>query len=311
MKRPFLNLWPIFIQVILVLITNLIVCCFLPQWIALDIPYTAPYHPIHIFVIFSLVWFWKFRWLWGVSRSVWHFQTVSNRNIILHFDPTLKEQVDIDFLLKQIEGVVDDLALWFDFSLRRRPVVYFFDSWKKIERAFKRQMGGCAVQPLNAIFVANDFPNLQEAIRHEMAHLFSFRWNQKAPPLLSEGLATWLQGTNGGMHIDSAARLCSYHTLNLQQLLRPNFFFSAQYGNACYCLAGSFTGFLIRRCGWRKYRKWYRSDEIDSVRRKFQRVFGLSLEEAESKWQSALTTDLSPSMTVLKQRLERELAVAL
>lgn len=304
MKRPIICLWPCFVPVILLIV--LMVFCFIPTWLALQIPYTSAFLPNYILLVVLLFRLWKDRWPWRLSRLVWNFQTVSTPNAVLHFDPRLEGRWDFALLLKRIESVVDDLAFWFDFSLRRRPVVFLFFSRREIGQILGREMGGFALRWPNAIAIAND-SNVEEIIRHEIAHLFAFRWNNKAPPLLGEGLATWSQGTYWGKPIDSAARFVSHRYLSLHQLLKPSFFFSPEYQDACYRLAGSFSGFLIRRYGWKKYRQCYRTAGIGYLRRKFKRAFGVSLDEAEMKWQRALAIDESPPMKVLRKKLERDL----
>jgi hypothetical protein len=53
---------------------------------------------------------------------------------------------------------------------------------------------------------------------------------------------------------------------------------------SCYLLAGSFTGFLIRHCGWERYRRFYREAKASDFRETFKKCMGLSLEVAESRW---------------------------
>jgi hypothetical protein len=57
-------------------------------------------------------------------------------------------------------------------------------------------MGGTVLMHANAVLLAADCP-LREGLRHELAHLFAFRWNLHAPPLVQEGLAVWLHCWNG------------------------------------------------------------------------------------------------------------------
>jgi len=81
---------------------------------------------------------------------------------------------------------------------------------------------------------------------HELAHLFSTRWNETATPLLSEGLSVWLQEKHFGQPIDPAVRpLLADRRLKLRSLLDRGFFFSEPQRAACYVVAGSFTGFPL------------------------------------------------------------------
>jgi hypothetical protein len=130
---------------------------------------------------------------------------------------------------------------------------------------------------------------------HELTHLFAIRLNPWAPPLLSEGLATWLQGTYGGYAIDDlAAAWLRQETVRLRPLLDPTGFFAASWG---YTVAASFSGFLIRRSGWDTYRRFYRQ-ELGAGRfdARFTEYFGLSLEEAEEQWRCKLLwKDIPPA----------------
>jgi hypothetical protein len=263
----------------------------------------------HIYVplCLSLFCLWQSRHVWRLSRSVWHFETVSTRRLVLHFDPELKEKWDFAVLLKRIEDELDGLAIWFGFSLRRRPVVFLYSSWQRIAHVLQGRFGGVALGDANAILIG-DNTNLEEFLRHELAHLFAFRWNAAAPPLLCEGLAVCLQGRHEGRPVDWGARACLGNaSLNLSRLLRPSVFHAPSNEDASYRLAGSFTGFLIRRYGWKRYRRLYRTADSVFFRRSFRKVVGVSLEEAERKWRSALMVNESSAMKTLRRRLERDL----
>jgi hypothetical protein len=64
-------------------------------------------------------------------------------------------------------------------------------------------------------------------------------------------------------------------------------------------LARSFTGFLVRRYGWERYRKFYRRSHALNFKGYFQKVFGVSFEKAEWQWRSELQLT-----TLWRQRLE-------
>jgi len=124
-------------------------------------------------------------------------------------------------------------------------------------------------------------------MRHELAHLFAFRRSASTPPLLSEGLAVWLQETDFGQPIHFAALpLLLLGTLPLPKLLRAKFFFDETHRQSCYILAGSFTGFLIHRYGWDRSRELYRSCNGYRFTAKFQRCFGISLKTAARLWRN-------------------------
>ena len=99
----------------------------------------------------------------------------------------------------------------------------------------------------------------------------------------------WCQQTQGGQLIDDLATLLVYAmNFNLNHLLNPRFFFSDIHRHSCYLLAGSFTGFLIRRYGWNAYCSFYRNCDSVFLLLQFKQRFGVSLEQAEQEWRRAL-----------------------
>jgi hypothetical protein len=233
-----------------------------------------------------LYWSWGRWWLWRLVRRVWHFRTLSDKRIVVHYDPQLEDKWNWSKLMERCHVELDNLRQQFGFSLPRRPVVFLFSSWLDINKVFGRACAGTALPAATAIVVGQD-TNLERVMRHELTHLFSARWNQLAPPLLNEGLAVWLE--QAGRPIDIAARpLLANRNLKLRFLLKRKFFYSEPYRPSCYVLAGSFTGFLIRRYGWKPYRKLYRRCDGLRFDAKFQRCFGVSFEKAEWQWRNQL-----------------------
>jgi hypothetical protein len=202
----------------------------------------------------------------------------------LHYPAQSEGRWDFGTLLRRVETELDELAEQFGCGLGRRVAVFLFGSWRDITHVHGRPVGGFALPVSNAILIAED-TNLLESIRHELAHLYSARWNLLAPPLLNEGLAVWWQRSYGGRPIDGLAEaLLHGPTLNVAALLNANFFLWGPRRDDCYLLAGGFTGFLIRRFGWENYRKFFRTASGFNYRSKFRRVFGVSLDRAERQW---------------------------
>jgi hypothetical protein len=77
-------------------------------------------------------------------------------------------------------------------------------------------------------------------------------------------------------------------TIKLGSLIKSSYFHNPCREPVCYSVAGSFTGFLIRRFGWTKYRKLYRWCNGLAFRWKFKYCFGVTLPEAESQWRREL-----------------------
>jgi hypothetical protein len=243
------------------------------------------------------------RWLWWFLPHVARFRTWSKPGIVIHYARELDQLWDWSILAQHCEKEAEDLGRRVGFALRRPIVVYFFAAHTTIGRIFGRHYGGTALHHANAIVIPLDCC-WQEMMRHELVHLFSARWTPRTCTLLNEGLATCLQETWGGRPIDLLALpLLGNGALRLPALLDRKFFFSDPYRRFCYILAGSFTGFLIRRFGWDTYRRLF----CMAVRVRFhvalQRCCGQSLERAEAEWRAELQT-----VAVLRARLERELS---
>jgi hypothetical protein len=189
--------------------------------------------------------------------------------------------------------------------LRRKRIAVFLFQYSYDVAAIlgPRYAGGAAAHPnANAILLAYE-GHLAETIGHELTHLFSARWNAKAPSILNEGLAIWMQETLGGVPIDQAARPLLYQQYpKLAEFTSERLFFDRSHSRRCYTLAGSFTGFLLRRFGWAKYRDFFRTCNRYRFKAKFAACFGISLEKAESQWRDEVIV-----MEILGRRLKGDI----
>jgi hypothetical protein len=231
------------------------------------------------------------RWFWRFAPRVRRFRTYSTSRVVLHYAPQLQDRWDFGVFCERCVSELDDLEQRFGFSLRGRLIVYLFPTRADVSEVFGKWYAGTALAFANAIVVAADF-NLQEVLRHEMIHLFAARWGQ-APPLLNEGLATWLQSTPEGREVDwLARRYMEISGVRLSQLLSRKFSFRVPR-SAYYYMGGSFTGFLIRRFGWDEYRAFFRKACSANLPRTFRKRFGISLDEAERMWRDELLSSTS------------------
>src|SRR5262249_45208855 len=182
---------------------------------------------IGILVVCCIPFWWVYsQWLRRFGNCVRRFRTLESTRIVLHHALELKKGWQWAALLNRWEAELNDLARQFGFPLPRRLVVYLFASRTEVGLVRRRAVSGFALTWANAIVLADDCNDL-EPFRHEVAHLFSFRWNAFAPPILSEGLSTWLQGTWGGRPIDVLAlALHRERPPSLSALLNPRFFYS-------------------------------------------------------------------------------------
>lgn len=261
----------------------------LPLLVMLGLLVFLPAEPMAIGILAAVICTRAFvsdRSVWRFAWRIRRFRTRRALNFVVHYAPECEAHWDFPVLLGRIETDLDRLIRQFGFTLRRRIAVYLVPSCSEL-RTHGLAVDGFALPP-NAIVVAED-TNLQETIPHELTHLFSIHWNIFAPALLNEGLATWMQGGYAGVPIDVAVRQhLRNRTPRLSTLLNDRFFYSARYRGACYVLAGSFTGFLIRRFGWERFRAFYKRENRFLLGRKFRREFGMTLREAEVRWRSEL-----------------------
>lgn len=237
---------------------------------------------------------------WRLYRRARRFAPVENSRIVLHYDPKLKTSQNLSDFLQSCEEELDNLTQWFGSPLRGRLTVYLFAHWRDISAIFGSGYVAWAIFQTKTIVLAGD-NRIPELMRHELAHLFSFRWSVHAPLLLSEGLSVWSQETVYGRPIDAAAiPLLRQGSPSLRMLLRSKYFLAEANRQSCYIMAGSFTGYLIRRYGWNRYRKLYRSCDGLRFAAKFQKCFGVSLEKADWQWRNELMV-----MPILNRRMGR------
>jgi hypothetical protein len=279
LNRPLLSLLP-YLGILVARIALLGFCLLLG--------FLAP--PMLVVGFFVALAIWRqYYWLDRFCRHVRRFRTVSIARVTLHYAPELEDRWFFPSLLDDIQKELADLDRQFEKPLRRRVSVFLFEHWREINDIFGPEYGGTALFPSNSIVFADDDRDIRDTVRHELTHLFANRWSTLAPPLLSEGLPVHLQLSFGGHSIDTIAREhLRTGSLPLLRLLDRKVFFSKGHIGACYALAGSFTGFLIRRYGWKKYRRLYRWCDGTMFQFKFRWCFGVSLAEAEIAWREEL-----------------------
>ncbi len=241
-------------------------------------------------------------WPFAILCRTRHFQTVVSDRIVLRYAPELHGKIDTEEVLALAEKALNELETMFGplaqfwhrtagpGLFRKRLFVYLFSTSKAVQRIFGANNSGAALAAYQAIVISFEYPRLDELFKHEISHLFSHRWNDRPSPLLQEGLSTWLQGTERGYTIDSIAFTLIWHEeYRLRRMLSRKFFFAKVNCWACYMLAGSFTGFLIRKFGWKAYKRLYsRAEGKWRFDAKFVKRFGLTLEEAEEQWRTEL-----------------------
>jgi hypothetical protein len=240
-------------------------------------------------------------WPWRVSRRVVRFRTLTSARVSLLFPDGLGETIELQEIIRWAEADLDDLSQRFVINLPRPLTVVLMSSHRDLTDDFRRPMGGTALMPANAVVLAADCP-LREVLRHELAHLFAYRWSTYAPHLVQEGLAVWLQRATPD-ETDTADVIDPILTSDTDPLpmLDPRYFFAPNRAHLSYALAGRFTGFLIRRFGWDHYRRFYRKADRWTFRSLFKRQFGMSFEAA---WRRC--DEESEAMASLNRRLRED-----
>jgi hypothetical protein len=207
-----------------------------------------------------------------------------SRRVTLRCDKGALDAGQASRLVWICEEAIDKLARWHG-SLITPPTVFILANSQQFRQAIGGHCGAICILEKNAIVVpAYGVPGLghvDDVIRHELAHLFTARWNRHAIPLLNEGFATWWQHASGQSGLEPCVpRVDS----SLVDLLDPNNFYNKSRAQTNYALAGSFSGFLIRRFGRERYLDFYQRATPEGFERCVAGCFGLTLAEVEACW---------------------------
>ena len=220
---------------------------------------------------------------WRFSRRIVSFRTVSSDRVSVLFPADLDGRIDFTEVMRLAGLDLDDLAQRFGFRLRRRLTIVVVPSHQDLTADSLGGLRGTACwAPATAVILAFDC-SFRDSLRHELTHLFAARWNTYPPPLIQEGLAMWLKDTDPERtNTAEDMRLIRRFNTDPSLLLDARYFFAPDRLHETYAVAGVFTGFLVRRFGWDRYRKFYRFDSKDrwTFRARFKKYYGMSLEEA-------------------------------
>jgi hypothetical protein len=270
MNHPVLSLWP----------QLLWECCYLLFFVGLGL--LLPALGLILCLIFKP---WRGRaWPWRLLKHVRRFRTVGNERVLVHYSPDLADRWNLTLLMQRFQEEVDFLTGEFGFPPRRRVAVYLLSDCRPMVTIFAPGYHGVALGRANAIVVPDDY-SLWETVRHELAHLFAYRWRGGAPTQLAEGIAVWMQSKKWTTSIHTEARkVCGESVPPVCQLLDHAGFFAEPHCESSYVVAGSFTGFLIARYGWARYQQLYSRSSVDRFKRTFERCCGESMETAEALW---------------------------
>lgn len=240
-------------------------------------------------------------WLWRISRRVIRFHAVPGDRASILFPAGLEQTIDLREILRWSESDMDEFSERFGTHLGRRLIIVLISSHRDLTKDVGRPVAGTLVMAANAVVLATDCP-LRETLRHELTHLFAFRWNMHAPPIMQEGLANWSENTGpdwSGTGFDPC--LERGFQMDPTLLLDSRYFLAPCRVHVSYALAGIFTGFLVRRFGWDRYKQFYRRANHWNFRSVFEKQFGVTLEEA---WRRC--PDETVAMASLSRRLRED-----
>jgi len=231
----------------------------------------------------------SWRWSWRLYQATRGFSFVSANGMAVHFKPRKWDELDVDLFLMCCRHARNDLARRFGFRVGWVRAFLFDDPEVVAKLIDGRSNSGFALPGADWIVLAR-CEIMEEVARHELVHLYAARWNTWAPPLLSEGLAVWLQRFYWGRPIDNFAREIARRCGPLAEI-DTNRFYEREHRDLHYVLAGSFTGYLLRHYDWERYRKLYRRAMCNTFKRSFKEIIGISLQEAEDRWRAELRYD--------------------
>ncbi len=239
------------------------------------------------------------------ARAAWRtraFPRLVTERFVLRYAAELSERLDLASLRDCCEHELADLSGRFGFSLRGRVQLFILPAQRDLFGLYGGSARGWADVCAGAIAMAAD-GDLRETLRHELVHLFAGRWHRRPPPLLAEGLSVWLQGEGlrHGSDVDLVARSRLFEPGVRLEALWDGRKFNRPTKYRHYSLAGSFTGFLLRRYGWERYRRLYRCGAC--AERRFAKVMGVTFADAERQWRDELI-----AMEPQRRRPGRELA---
>ena len=247
---------------------------------------------------------WRRFWQWQATICPDEFPSL---HVILRYDKAALDPGQSSQIVWQCEKALEELARWHRFSLRPRPTVFILANSHVFRQVVSDCCGAICLLEKNAVVLpAYGVPGhgfVDELIRHELAHLFTAKWNRRALPLLNEGFATWWQRTAGERAVDERAHhFFQSVSIGLGDLVDPETFYARKFYGANYALAGSFSGFLIRRFGRDRYREFYKAALPANFAQSLSDIFTLTLTQAEVQWRVEVATAGMP-----KRRLQREL----
>jgi hypothetical protein len=256
-----------------------------------------------IAMIDALLWL---RWSWRFARAVHSFCVRRDGMVTVASAPDIPQE-PLESLIKHMQHSLDVFTAGFGFPLgaarplivpdtlftsRRRDVIlYIFRDPVQFARlagiagrdatsAQECSVDGTVLEAANVIVIfCSQDQQLSVIARHELAHLFALSINRMAPPLLSEGLATYLEVDRDDCFPTEIAERSdgSYRQIGVARLL--NDFYNEHQASHNYRLAQLFVASLIHDFGWAKFRTFYQKATDKNFSTVFRKVYAMPLDE--------------------------------
>lgn len=226
------------------------------------------------------------------SLSTRGFKVRTGDKVQVRYSCRLDSILNINEYIATCEKILTESCQAFGLSLRRRLIVFLFDRVSEVNRFFQTPRQGSALTGGDAILVAADSRrhNLEGLTRHEITHLLAWYVNGAALEFNNEGLAVWLEKVVDNKPVDfyALAQTILRERSPLLNLHEASYFYGTDGFSYDFAIAGSFTGFLIRRFGWTEYLRYFQQAVSRNYSAVFQQIFGMTLTEAEIDWHREL-----------------------
>jgi hypothetical protein len=267
---------------------------------------TAPFRWVKTFVLLS-------RKAFRIARYVFRAERRRGARVDLLYASGLGESLDLAGHAEQWARTLDDLAGELEVEPPAHVTVLVIASATEAQYLFQRPMSGMASWRGPAVVITAEAAvhpvECAKVMRHEVTHLLSLRLGPRNPSFKIEGLARWKEHTGAGTPADLDALLmvlgADYRPLD-SLLDRAGWERDTDYS---YAIAGSFTGFLVRRIGWPAFKDFYRRATASNFTDVFRGAFGVTLLHAERQWRQELLGQRDAFEPVLSRRLGERRAV--
>ncbi|SDY53041.1 hypothetical protein SAMN05660462_00234 [Proteiniborus ethanoligenes] len=213
------------------------------------------------------------------------WKTRETKNYIFHYHENSYAEQDIIKIIETQENCYEYICEVLDVKLNKKLNYFLCDSPVEVGKLYgdNEPCNGFARMPDGIYAVYND--QIKCIGYHEDAHIISYNTLSRPPQnFIREGLAMFFDKTWWG--ISNFAWVAYFIENNkLPRLcdVIENINFHEYSCTITYPLSGAFTEYIISSFGIEKYKEFYKSLD-ENFNSCFQETFGISFDEAESKF---------------------------